>query len=435
MEEGEETGWAQLCLSDTEPNTHTAAVPDMGVNQSSLTSVDRTYERLFHGSSQASPSSAFTRLAKIELQLILQLLDRPSLLRVARCDRSMLRVVDTPIAWAHHTLRFGVWQRWFDHHLSARLLAHSPEITLAWRSESRGESDSLSSLVRVLSMWPRLSTMDLSACTWKKPQQWNRVLAQPTMRTLRTLRIDDPDSNPPNSTLNAESFELIAAMPKLTELTFSYAVQHAGTARAMIQSLQDRLTSVQVRQCKESAVLSALMQCPALTRLHLIEPRWNGLDFKACFLSSPVLLNLERLDLDRWFGPSDTWMCEHPVPAADFVAVFSAMTRLTHLGLHDVEECELMFPSIVHAPALKQLSITSRSEGQVQMFRKLCPVAPVLALLHDHPNLRVSVTLCSHKGPVYFGCFPDSEEFMDLHHSLVKIEQDSFGGRFTLQSK
>jgi hypothetical protein len=44
---------------------------------------------------------SFQRLAQVEVQCIMQMLDRPSLLALARCNTQILQTADAPFAWKH----------------------------------------------------------------------------------------------------------------------------------------------------------------------------------------------------------------------------------------------------------------------------------------------------------------------------------------------
>jgi hypothetical protein len=50
---------------------------------------------------QAPPAvlAPFGRLANVEVQLIMQQLDQPDLLRLARCNRALFRCASNPLAW------------------------------------------------------------------------------------------------------------------------------------------------------------------------------------------------------------------------------------------------------------------------------------------------------------------------------------------------
>lgn len=433
-------------------------------NQSSVAREDRIYARLLqpqsakasladHRSPPASfdPLSWFLRLAPIEVRLIMQHLDRTALLRMARCSRSMLRLADSPFAW-RCAVRIDPLQWWPELTLATRLICHS-RLTVQWQSEltprpgayaaglQAGDGKALERLKTTLSRLSRLLELDLSQCNWTHQDNWHSllVLQHPSIMGLQSLRLCDPDSTT-NLEISAETFTLMERMPCL----HSVAVRSLDTirVRAFLDVMKDRLTSLEINQSRnrvdddpEVDIASAVLECSSLTQLHLTRPPWNGVNFERTFLGSPTLLGLERLGLDDWRGPTGKYGSRlFPLSVDDWATVLGTMTHLTHLGLHQVDRCELYFPSLAAAPALKQLTITMR--GAIPpILCSYCPVASVLDLLRSIASLRVCVAFRSNRKPVLWGQTANDDAFFPLLEQYrAVVAEDNVHGRFTVVS-
>ena len=433
-------------------------------NQSSASREDRIYARLLHPlSAKASlaahrfppasfdPPSGFLRLATIEVQLIMQCLVGTALLRVARCNRSLLRLADSPMAW-RCAVRIDSLQWWPELTLATRLICHS-RLTVQWQSIpalSAGVSaarlsaepgrHSLERLHSTLIRLPRLFELDLSECSWTLPE-WHAllVLQHPSILGLQSLRLCGCDTAA-TLQINSDTFSLMERMPCLTSVAFRSP--DTIRVRSFLATMKDRLTSVEVNQSRQRVaddlevdVTSALLDCTSLKCLHLVRPPWNGVNFKRTFLGSPVLLRLQRLDLDDWRGPTGNFGSRlFPLSVAHWSAVLAAMTHLTHLGLHQVGRCELLFPYLGHAAALTQLDVTMRGAAPVVVC-SYCPAAAVLELLRSLPSLRVRVAFRCNRAPARWGQTANDAEFFPLLAQYRTIvAEDSFQGRFTVVS-
>jgi hypothetical protein len=140
---------------------------------------------------QASPAalSSFDRLADVEVQLIMQQLDASSILRLARCSRSLFRCTSHPFGWQR--LWFPVDVRGSDVIEDPRRASPLLRFVSSTASVERHESDSNSlvscaTLLRV----PRLIALSFQRSPYPimRLGEWHAFLRHPS--TQRVVRVN-----------------------------------------------------------------------------------------------------------------------------------------------------------------------------------------------------------------------------------------------------
>jgi hypothetical protein len=73
------------------------------------------------------------RLATVEWHLVMHGLDSHDLVRLARCSRGLLRLVDNDLAWTHALISFGEATAWLHDTCSYRpIQQHSRHFEASW---------------------------------------------------------------------------------------------------------------------------------------------------------------------------------------------------------------------------------------------------------------------------------------------------------------
>jgi hypothetical protein len=141
---------------------------------------------------QAPPvaSAPFGRLADVEVQMIMQLLDQQSLLRLARCSRSLFCCASHPFGWQR--LRFRVDVRGSDviedPRRAGSLLRF--ESSIAFVDQHANDPSSLVSCATLLRV-PRLIALNFERSSQPLMQQseWHSFLQHPSARRLERLNL------------------------------------------------------------------------------------------------------------------------------------------------------------------------------------------------------------------------------------------------------
>ena len=383
------SGWRCLCCS-----TFSASRPcGSAIRRSPFFSFQTTVAM--------SAYAYMERLADVELQLVMHGLDARSLLQFARCSRPLLHAADHPFAWLHASLHILGWQvesasssssppsRLLRHaRLSVRFDKSRPTEQGAIAVQAQPFVDALRSLASPLH---HLTCTDAT-----KPrislEQWQQILAAPSARHLRTLRMAGDMCR---SSFDDETVRAISRLAHLHTL----AVECCAEDSAVWAALPDApaLTSLQIVDRHRSTLeddfgnscLHYVRQCSKLTHLNI----WSfalalngGDELRSFFADSPHhMQRLESLQL--------TMDCDELLPAP-CVAAFSSLVHLHSLHLAHCTSVSWLLPHVRAAPVLRRLRLEVSNNQVVDQENQDIPaIAAIAALLTAAPLLHCSLLL------------------------------------------
>jgi hypothetical protein len=202
---------------------------------------------------QAPPmaTASFNQLADVEVQLIMQQLDRQSLLRLARCSRALFRCASHPFAWQR--LRFPVDVRGSevieDPRRACSLLRFAP--SYANIQEHASDPSSLASCATLLRVHQLVSLTFYASQPIMKLNEWHMFLQQPSVQRLTHVSFRRQPA-----LCDDGSMSLLSQLPLLR--TLSLPLPRAATA----------------------SFLEPLVNCPSLSDVCLcgpMEAHWSHL--------------------------------------------------------------------------------------------------------------------------------------------------------------
>jgi hypothetical protein len=177
-----------------------------------------------------------------------------------------------------------------------------------------------------------------------------------TLPLLHTLHI-----RPSEGAESASPWTVLVTAPSLTSLVMDDAPQFEFDVELLGGETESRLPAVAL--------------CPRLTHLDVRMPQMDS--FSTFCASTHMQTNLISLKLE---------LCTLPPSSIDYAAVFSSLQHLELLHLASCQGVNMMLSSLVHAPALHQLTLQPYANPQAgrtspdlpAVLRHLLPKAPRL---------------------------------------------------------
>jgi hypothetical protein len=353
------------------------------------------------------PSSYCAPLAKVEWQLIMHCCDFSSLLRLARCSRTMLAAMDDPFSWkffplllmhsripklgarlkASKLLRIrGVSYRWvypkLDRPENAHLPVHENEIL-------------------AMQTIPNLKEVDATQRTTVREEHWEKLLKHPAAAGLTCLRVNK------SAWMERFSFQCMLLASQLQQLsTLSLPLGDWCIDRALVllpsfSELTDlQLFGTDTDPDSSNGILS-VMQCLKLRRLALENEHtraWHPV------LSAPALSSLLELSLTSVVAQQEkVWGNQYRPYFVDWLSCWCNLSQLQRLTLKECFGVECMMEAMSEHPVLlrhlriKAVVFADEMEKQQHSDIKLGRPFPSDALVErlsmQRPQLIVSVEL------------------------------------------
>lgn len=334
-------------------------------------------------------NSELHRLATVEQQLIMQFLDKQSLLSFARCSRWLHSAADADFAWRHvsptrvsmrllneswaqpfassllrHAGVYVSWESWYPDSgpdVEMSNLTHIPS-GVALRSLVCNRRMDAEQFGRLCGLTPMQSLTDLYLLVHPLPLGFTHLLRQ--LPALRILTLS-------GNTLDAEeTLDALPLLPRLQRLTLSnlrrsgggFALQHLNMAPLIHESIG---------------------QCRALTYLSLHDSLLDQASFVRMLQSATLAASLAHLHLPnvRLADRSAATLTLDSLAALS--AAFSNLTslrQLTFLAPH-IAIADLLLNIVRALPQLQKLYVRSNSHlaqlkaGQVEQLLHAAPSA------------------------------------------------------------
>lgn len=312
-------------------------------------------------------SSCVDHLADVELQLVLQYLDKYDKLAAARCSRRLLAVADTKFAW------LGAWScvHFRDHESLQRirtsLLRHAPvALTVALHRPS-----DLPVTLDAAAAVPLLGELHLIG---DQMGPMADLLTSPALQRLPLLSLEAGRADLP------QLLTLAAAFPQLRTLH----LPNASGARLDPLLHMTALTELRIHLYPggEAHQFDVIGRCTQLHSLSVSSPGFSD-DQLAAFFCAPVMAQLRHLEV-RHFSTG-------AVDVGVFAAAFSRMERLHSLRLDGVGGVDSLLSQLHHAPALRRLAQASPRLDPTDLYsRSTHPTVAVFAAMRAAaPHLQI----------------------------------------------
>jgi hypothetical protein len=337
----------------------------------------------------------FGILADIEVQLIMQLLDQQSLLRLARCSRALFRCASNPFAWQR--LRFQVDVRGSevieDPRRAGSLLRFAP--SSAYVDEHASDSRSLVSCATLLRV-PQLFSVIFQRSFHPLMQldEWHAFLQHPSAQRLKDVHFWIQPS-----LCDTASLSLLSQLPLLHSLTLSLPAAASAGLVPLVNA--PSLTDIDVLGPMGTSTLAAplepLAQCTRLRKLGL-----QHLTLRAGQLSE-LLIQLAqaggRLQLLRLVNLRMLPMKDSVVDAvaatesadmldSELIVAASSLTHLRTLWFYGISSVNCM----LCLPSLRMLELS---------LELLPPATKLELLLRRLPHLRCVIRYRPDRHPGY----------------------------------
>jgi hypothetical protein len=268
------------------------------------------------------------RLAQVEVQCVMQMLDRPSLLALAQCNSRTLRAADAPFVWKHvppmrvNDLPIIAYR--LGRHIPIHWMRTAQSFLTTQTVQRFDQSCNLQG-IRILQHTRDVYTLE----------QYASCLA---MQSVRFARID---------TFLLGRFEIYAlcSLPNLTSLQFASLPNAEWDLYFRSGSLPHNITCVQVDYVSafdpvtSKARFDALLGCGHVTQLHVTLNGNHGHAFLTSLANrtTSALTNLAIHKLSC--GP---WIDLQPLIVAAFRGISSLTLDVTHFfsqNLHHLSDC------------------------------------------------------------------------------------------------
>jgi hypothetical protein len=295
-------------------------------------------------SAPAFPRS-LSRLADVELQLVMQFLDSNSLLKLARCSRQTLHCASHPSVWRRHLIDVAVTNAGphKDARASARSLVHLKPSRACLEGNELISCDTLAAVPNLAAV--RFSGPVLIMSTLDR----QRFLSLPVAQRLVEIEL----------TLHAESDTL-----------------HQLSALSLLHTVKLRL----VAATSSPSVLQPLVQVPSLTHVSISGPSNTYITPLSVMVPLVECVSMRSLEL--------AWVLHRPPEFRTLVQrLLQNGGRLRHISLScigcDVGNLVLdLFCAAEFLPHLKSL----RLHGRVLVLFPAVAAMPSLQLLQLEPN-------------------------------------------------
>ncbi len=311
------------------------------------------------------------RLADVEVQSVMQLLDVPSRLRLAMCSRQVQRCVSNPFAWQcdeplpcsisangalpmnlrHSMLRFAPVHVQLDAWANAATVQRLQQIPVLRSLCLEGQADRAvqAAIFALPNLRHHLHSLELASTQLLCYDECLVALAG--MVQLRTLSLNCGGANSPTA------LDFLASVPALTNLSFR--------CQWSCDDLAQRV-----------AWYRSMSKASGLKRLTLLHAHMVDGEVPALLQLLPALTQLEHLSIvavqKRSCGPAGA------LDACD--AALAQLSNLHTLEFANISCADRLLPHLAHLPALRRLAMTpnARFDPSAAVLRELLTKAPQL---------------------------------------------------------
>ena len=327
-------------------------------------------------------ASPLSRLATVELQLIMKASSARDIIRFARCAKHMRQAAQDRFVWGDCTLTitkllqlypesFGP----FAAHLVVDVCPVLPPTPHGWLSSAA--SDGLMRLVSAVSVrrldWSYMSQQQLIL------EDWLRLLRCESMRSLCAVCLPRYYDVAHCYDLKPSLLDALRSLPSLDTLRLG-VVQVPHHDRDAIE-LPPALTALEFRQSIAIHVdqppipLSCVSRCTKLRTLELGVPIAEPLEFGQMWQSF-ASVGLERLHIDelQW---SSTWMAD------EFAWAMQRLPCLDEIHLSRCVRPQKLIAAAFKAPALRRI-ILEAELSHLDPFANVSAVTCLLKCLRSH---------------------------------------------------
>jgi hypothetical protein len=234
-----------------------------------------------------------------------------------------------------------------------------------------------------------LHSFDATECFGLTSDQWMRLLAHPSMQSLRVLRSHPPKVNDASEAI----VRGIAALPMLHALDVA-PPRNSNPAHWCLLAAASGLTSLDIALSGDESLLPSLAAACVFdsfssTHLGLTNPvGLNGDAFLAFFSSPGLATRLRSLRLASfWVGGLERNFIE------DYASAFRLLAATLHsIHLEGIARIDWMMPHLMHATALRQIVI--QPTAWRNDFNSHVPTLPtIISLLQRLPSLHCTIVL------------------------------------------
>lgn len=325
-------------------------------------------------------------------------LQATEIIALARCSQRMLALAEASFAWKQQPLLTVHVRRDEDSppHFSvvSRILRHTPPVKMVcnFRPNTALSPAKVARIVEWMQCIPNLQVIE--ARRMMLPiAAWFSVFSHPCAQQLRSLSLHAHWRCHPDFSSDAvtcpQLFSVILKLLHLSKLACHSDGPHAGCWSTVASA--PALTDLSVRDSPFSGPSSMplIAQCNRLRALGLDAPALGGAWFKK-FFSQPGKQRLEVLRLTRLIVSSTPMLSMQPVPPQDYTDAFASMTQLHTLRVDYCTNPDLLLCHVSSAPALRQVSIRVRCDGN--MARGFSPDV-VATMMTDKPDLHCDLVM------------------------------------------
>jgi hypothetical protein len=256
---------------------------------------------------------SFQVLARVEVQCIMQMLDRTSLLVLARCSPQTLQAADVSFVWKH---------------VSPKRVANIPviaygvgrHIPIHWIACHRHlQLGEIAQLDRRLRQTCNLHTIRFVFDDGVTPYPWHQFARHEAMKSVREIHIDVYG-------FDTVEINALCGLPHLTFIRWQYSPNRAWISLLQSGLLPSNITSLQVdgtNFCSTpSAVFEAILSCVHVIQLAVRLTAVNGHEF----LTSLVNRQTHTLKQLTLFNPTHAFWKILPTT---LVSAFRGIVSLT----------------------------------------------------------------------------------------------------------
>lgn len=361
-----------------------------------------TSRELHCGASGSTPpiECLFDRLSVEEVQSVMHMLDRGSLLRLARCSHRMWSDADSKHAWK--------WMAPFHIYIcmhmpkaellarlrTTRLLAHLGS-SVRWSSGPLQLVPASEVAIHTILTIPRIERMDIDVIL--DIQQRMRLFSDPALVTLKHLTLGSENQSPPP----AGFLRTLSCLPNLRRLR----IRQPPDEGDQLEEIKELTNLRSLTYVDSSARVGAnglantcapsIAQCKNLTELHIHLLAVHSGQFRSLFCSPDLSFRLKRLSLTRFSAgrPLFAWLQPRtPIQREEFIEAFRALKQLAHLTFIDTSDLDIILPCVPYLTALAHLTI--RRETRSYQIDAI-PVKAIRAMLTMPANASMHDAVCT----------------------------------------
>jgi hypothetical protein len=329
--------------------------------------------------------TSFNRLADIEVQLIMQQLDQPDLLRLARCNRALFRCAASPFVWQRLPFDLNVngSEIECDPRRARSLLRFAPSSACVCEMESSETAVSCATLIRV----PKLVEMNFFRTRQPLMQldEWHLFLQHPNAQRLTRVDVAEQPA-----LCGTDSLSLLSRLPLLRTLYLFVPVTPSASHFEPLVNAPS-LTSLTLWGSDDTIgqpVLGPLARC---TRLRILQLSHLSLSLGHLSETLSQLAQAGGQLQKMWFNGVRTFPMNDSTPvdeaneADEAVSLELSLAASSLLHLHTLAIISAGPMPLEYLPSLPSLRM-------LDLTLELLPSAPKLELLLRRlPHLHCTV--------------------------------------------